>query len=79
MTRLLLALGLILAGGTLSLVAHRQRRLSTGAALTGLVFGAVLGLSAAVDVLRGAAVHSIHLPWSVPFGSFALGLDPLSG
>lgn len=78
MNLLLIALGSLFAGGVLALLAGRRERLATGAALAGLLGAAVAGLPLAVDVIRRGTTLSLHLPWHVPLGSFALGVDPLS-
>jgi formate hydrogenlyase subunit 3/multisubunit Na+/H+ antiporter MnhD subunit len=75
---LLIALGSLFAGGILALVAGRRERVATGAALSGLLGAAVAGLPLAVDVIVRGTTLSLHLPWHVPLGSFALGVDPLS-
>jgi formate hydrogenlyase subunit 3/multisubunit Na+/H+ antiporter MnhD subunit len=77
-TLLLIALGLLLGGGALALVAHRHERVATGAALAGLLGAAAIGLPQALAVVARGETLSLRLPWNVPLGSLALGLDPLS-
>jgi hydrogenase-4 component B len=78
MTALLVALGLILAGGVLAALTQRHQRLSTGMALAGLLAGSALGLIPAVGVLVRGESLALRVPWSMPMGSFSLGLDQIS-
>lgn len=78
MTALLAAVGAMLAGGLLALLARRRERLSSGVALTGLLAGAALGLGPALGVLTGGEPLRLRAEWSLPVGSFSLGLDPIS-
>lgn len=75
MNLLLAAVGILVASGVAGLIAGRRARLAGALAVSGLLVAAVLGLAA---VLAGGGDRVVRLPWSVPFGSFALGLDPLS-
>jgi len=70
--------GLIFGGGLLAALSHRRTGAAAASAIAGLSAGALLGLYLATGVLRGGASLALHLPWSVPFGSLALGLDPLT-
>ena len=77
--RLLLgALGVQLLCGLCSIALRTSGRWATVAGVGGIVAGSVLGLVPTVSVLLGAAPLTLHLPWSVPFGAFTLGLDALS-
>ncbi|HZP43698.1 MAG TPA: proton-conducting transporter membrane subunit [Candidatus Binatia bacterium] len=78
MPTLLLALGVLLAGaaGTLALAAVPRWGARVG--VGGAIAGCALGLVAAVRVLLGTPAAPLHLAWSVPYGAFALALDPLS-
>ena len=71
MTLLLIGLGLMVASGVLSLVVRR-------AGVTGAIAGCVVAMIPAVQILAGGRTEAMHLPWSVPYGSFAVALDPLS-
>jgi hydrogenase-4 component B len=77
-TLLLTALGLLIGGGALALAARHHDRLAAGAALAGLIGAAAAGLPVALDVIARGTTLSLRLPWNVPLGSFAVGLDPLS-
>ena len=78
MTPLLLALAALFAGaaGTLALAAAPPWGTRVG--VGGAVAGCGLGLVAALRVLLGTPAMPIHVAWQVPYGAFALGLDPLS-
>ncbi len=78
MILLVASIGLLLAGGALALIAHRHERLATGAALAGLIGAAAIGLPQALAVVVRGETLALRLPWHVPLGSLALGLDPLS-
>ncbi len=78
MTLLLASLCIILAGGVLAALTHRNERLSTGMALTGLLAGSTLGLLTAIGVLARGEDLALRIPWSMPMGSFSIGVDPIS-
>ncbi len=71
------ALVVLVAAGAaaLALSARPARALAVGSA--GAALGCALGLGAAIPALRAAPV-ALDLPWAVPNGAIALGLDPLS-
>ncbi len=70
--------GLIGAGGLAALLASRWPRWAGGFAAGATVIGCGLGLVPSIQVLLGGPAEVVRLPWSVPFGSFALRLDALS-
>ena len=45
----------------------------------GTIVGCLCGIVPAVRVVLGAPSQSLRWAWDVPYGSFFLGLDPLSG
>ena len=45
----------------------------------GTIIGCLCGIVPAVRVVLGAPSQSLRWAWDVPYGSFFLGLDPLSG
>jgi hydrogenase-4 component B len=76
-TLILLALCLFMGSGIAALCGGSSRWATlTGA--SGVVIGSLLGLTAAVSVLFSGVSVSLHLPWEVPYGSFAVALDALS-
>jgi formate hydrogenlyase subunit 3/multisubunit Na+/H+ antiporter MnhD subunit len=75
---LLTSLSIILAGGVFAAVTHRKERISTGIALTGLLTGSILGLVSAIGVLVRGGSLALRIPWSMPMGSFSVGVDPVS-
>ncbi|NOT54976.1 MAG: oxidoreductase, partial [Deltaproteobacteria bacterium] len=77
MTLTLLALFIFVGTGIVALCGG-SARWATIVGAGGVVIGSLLGLAAAVPVLLGGARLSLHLPWEVPYGSFAVALDPLS-
>lgn len=78
MTLLLSALLVLIAGGAGALAAWRSERTATALGAGGAVAGAALGLVPALQVLAGMPLATLDLPWSVPGGRLALGVDALS-
>ena len=73
------ALGLLLASGAASAWAgRRSERISVLLGVSGAVAACLAGLGAvlAAMVFRADAVRSF--PWSMPYGAFTVGIDPLS-
>jgi formate hydrogenlyase subunit 3/multisubunit Na+/H+ antiporter MnhD subunit len=79
MISILIALGLLTAGGFGALLCRRAPALAAGLGQGSAVAAAVLGLSGAVSALVNPdPVRVVQIAWSVPYGSFALGVDALS-
>lgn len=78
MTLLLVALAIMLAGGVLALASVSSSRLATAFGVLGALAGSAIGLVPVVQVLTAGTTIALHLPWNVPYGSFAVTLDPLS-
>jgi formate hydrogenlyase subunit 3/multisubunit Na+/H+ antiporter MnhD subunit len=74
----LIAVALLLASGIGSLVASSRPKLATSIGAGGAAAGLVLGLLATVRVLATGPT-ALRRPWNVPYGEFALAIDPLSG
>ena len=72
------ALGVLFAGAFLCLATAGRPAWTraTGPAVT--VIGSLLGLVPIGAALGGTSLHAIHLPWSLPFGSFSIQMDALS-
>jgi len=73
----LLAIGVVLLGGVTSLAARGRWTTRLGAG--GVCLGSGLGLAVALGAIRAGGEASLQLPWNLPYGSFAIRLDPLSG
>jgi hydrogenase-4 component B len=79
MELLLVALGLLGAGGVLALLTARQPALCRLCGLGGAVAGSALGLVPAAQVLCGTALGEVNAPWMAALGGeFSVALDPLS-
>ena len=78
MPLILAGLGLLVLGAIAALLAARSPRLATLLGVGGIIAGCACALVPVGRVLLGGAPLSLALPWSVPFGAFALGLDGLS-
>jgi len=79
LTLLLLAIAVLLGSAVAALGLRRFPRASALAGALGAVAGCTLGAVAAVPAAVGVSSGDLMLPWSVPYGSLHLGLDPLSG
>jgi hydrogenase-4 component B len=75
---ILACLGLMLLGAVGALAAARSPRAATALGAGGVIVGCLVGLVPVVHALLGGAPESLRLPWSVPFGALALGLDGLT-
>jgi formate hydrogenlyase subunit 3/multisubunit Na+/H+ antiporter MnhD subunit len=71
------ALGLILAGAAGAGFARASRRTAAALGIGGAVAGGLVGLAGALAALPGGATD-LRLAWGVPYGSFLIGVDPLS-
>lgn len=77
MTSLLAGVGLLLVAGLICLVVSERwvRRIGPSAAVVAFFLGIVPTLQA----VFGSLSQSVRWPWSMPYGSFAMGLDSLTG
>jgi len=72
------ALGVFCAGAFLCLATARRPAVARVAGPAATAVGSVLGLVPAASALGGATLAPLCLPWSIPFGSLAMGMDALS-
>ncbi|ABC83420.1 proton-conducting transporter membrane subunit [Anaeromyxobacter dehalogenans] len=77
MTLYVAALAVLVAGGLAALAVSARPRLALAVGSASAALGCALGLAASLAALR-APPAALDLPWPVPFGALALGLDPLS-
>ncbi len=77
MSLYLAALVLLVAGGAAALATSARPRLALNVGSATAAVGCAAGLVASLGALR-AAPAALDLPWPVPNGALALGLDPLS-
>jgi formate hydrogenlyase subunit 3/multisubunit Na+/H+ antiporter MnhD subunit len=75
---ILAALVLLIVSGMFAGLTARRPRLSTLFGAGGAAVGCAAGFVSALQALAGGATSTIQLPWHVPYGSFAIALDPLS-
>lgn len=75
---LVASVGLIGSGGLVALLLSRWPRWAGGVGGGSAAVGCGLGLVSAARVLAGTPCGELRLPWSVPHGDFAIGLDALS-
>lgn len=77
MILVLLALTIFLATGVVALLGQSSQW-STVLGAGGVIVGSLIGLMAAIPVLFGGSDAALRVSWEVPYGSFFVGLDPLS-
>ena len=77
MSLYLAALAVLAAGGLAAFAASARPGLALGLGSASAALGCALGLAASLAALR-APPAALELPWPVPNGALALGLDPLS-
>ena len=75
----LFCLIVILAGGVFSCLSGRWKRPSAAIGASGIIAGALGAMAIAIQVLISGRPLSLKLAWPLPLGSFAVGIDPLSG
>ena len=78
MTLLLAATAILLLCGLLALATSRRPVWSVRVGVGGMVLAGPLGLAGALSALAAGTSQSVSLPWDVPIGSLAFGIDPLS-
>ncbi len=78
MVLVLLSVAILVIGGFAALLGRRSARIVTGVGVGGAVIGCAIGLIPAAGVLLCGEVETLHLAWSVPYGSFFVQLDALS-
>lgn len=74
---LLMAIATMVLGGLAALGARRPS-LATRLGSGGVILGSLIGLVPAIRVLASGSAEAVSYAWNVPYGSFAVGLDPLS-
>src|SRR5713101_7113769 len=78
MVLMLLSVAVLVVSGFAALLGLRSARIATSIGVGGAVIGCAIGLIPAAGMLLGGEVESLHLAWSVPYGSFFVQLDALS-
>ncbi len=79
MTLLLLAIGLPFVGAVLAPLCVRRPRWAARVAAACTLTGCALGMLPAVVAITSATPLELRLAWNIPYGSFHIGLDALSG
>jgi formate hydrogenlyase subunit 3/multisubunit Na+/H+ antiporter MnhD subunit len=78
MESILVAVGILLAGGLAALFVPRQSVLAPRVGAFAAVFGCAVGLVPTLQVLSHNESLTLRHAWGPPYGSFAIGLDALS-
>ncbi len=79
MSALLIALLSFGVGAIGALVFANHERWAMFLGVGGVLIGCLCGIIPAVRVVLGEPSQSLRMAWNIPYGSFSLGLDPLSG
>ena len=69
---------LMIAGVASAWIGRWSERGSVAVGAVGAGVSCLVGLGAALAALAGRAEGTLELPWSMPQGTFSIGLDPLS-
>ncbi len=78
MWSLLVGCAIMLAGALAPLIAGRGSRLGASLATLSVWAGCLAALHPVIGTLAGLPQERLAVPWSIPFGAFAIGLDGLS-
>ena len=78
MVLLLLSITILVVSGFAALTGQRSTRMAVALGVSGAVIGCAVGLVPSLRVLLSGKVESLHLTWSVPYGSFFVEVDALS-
>jgi formate hydrogenlyase subunit 3/multisubunit Na+/H+ antiporter MnhD subunit len=78
MSALLVAIALLFLSGLVAFAAGRSPRWCTLCGAGGAIIAGLIGLVPVATVLLGGATQSLHLAWTVPYGTFAVEVDALS-
>ncbi|WP_394842308.1 oxidoreductase [Pendulispora brunnea] len=78
MNLLVIALAFILGGGAAALLASHRAGASSACAVLGILAGGIVGEVHAWKVLLHGETSTLTMAWSVPYGRFHIGVDPLS-
>ncbi len=79
MLLVLLAVSILLSSGLISFFLGRNPRHATVVGAGGAVLGCLIGLVPTVSVLWTGRLETLRREWDVPFGSFFVQVDALSG
>ena len=74
----LLALGFLFLGALVSLISWRHPAWARIFAPVTAILGSLLAVPPVLSALLGKEIPLLELPWSLPFGSLTMSLDPLS-
>ena len=72
----LLALGFLFLGALVSLISWRHPAWARIFAPVTVILGSLLALPPVLSALLGKEIPLLELPWSLPFGSLTMRLDP---
>jgi hydrogenase-4 component B len=78
MSLVLCAVSIFVLGGLAALMARDSSRWATILGVSGAVGGCMVGIVPSLRAAFFSPAEFLRLPWDVPYGSFFVGLDPLS-
>jgi hydrogenase-4 component B len=78
MVMILAAAAILLINAVVALLLRRNSRIASVFGVAGPVLAFCAGIIPAIQVLSGRPIASIDTSWSMPLGSFSIGLDGLS-
>jgi hydrogenase-4 component B len=78
MVLILAAVAMLFINGILALLFRRDAKIASLFGVAGPVLALGVGIFPAIKILSGGAIAPIKMFWSMPLGSFSVGLDGLS-
>jgi hydrogenase-4 component B len=78
MFQILTAVAIQLICGVIALLFQRNSKVASGFGAAGPIIALGAGIIPAIQIFSGGAVAPIYMAWSMPLGSFSVGLDALS-
>jgi hydrogenase-4 component B len=78
MALVLAAVAIQVLCGLAALIFRKDDRMASLLGVAGPVIACIIGLIPAIQALTGASIPPVRFAWSMPLGSFSIGLDGLS-
>jgi hydrogenase-4 component B len=68
----------LVLSGIAAVLTNKKATISSPLGAAGAVMGSAIGAVPAIQALSSGEIQTLHLNWSIPFGSFFVEIDPLS-
>lgn len=78
MSAIFISIFIMSFGGVAALCAGKRGHLTSVLGAVSVVVGCIVGVIPAIRILFSSEVVSFNAAWSIPYGSFSLGLDSIS-